>query len=219
MEHVELEHISKAYGRQVVLDDISLSVKKGEVIALLGPNGVGKTTLMREILSRCPWRHGYLPELNPLYDDMYVREYLQVMLRLEQPGTSGTAGTSGQSDKDIVEDLITRVGLTPEANKRIRQLSKGYKQRVGLAQAMLGNPELLILDEPTTGLDPNQLVDIRALIRDLGRDRTVIISTHILQEVREMCNRVWILSHGKIRVDLPIDEIDDLETLFIENVR
>lgn len=216
MEHVELEHISKAYGRQVVLDDISLSVKKGEVIALLGPNGVGKTTLMREILSRCPWRHGYLPELNPLYDDMYVREYLQVMLRLEQPGT---AGTSGQSDKDVVEDLITRVGLTPEANKRIRQLSKGYKQRVGLAQAMLGNPELLILDEPTTGLDPNQLVDIRALIRDLGRDRTVIISTHILQEVREMCNRVWILSHGKIRVDLPIDEIDDLETLFIENVR
>lgn len=213
MNRVELEHISKAYGQQVVLDDISLSIKKGEVIALLGPNGVGKTTLMREILSRCPWRHGYLPELNPLYDDMYVREYLQVMLRLEQPGTSG------QSDKDVVEDLITRVGLTPEANKRIRQLSKGYKQRVGLAQAMLGNPELLILDEPTTGLDPNQLVDIRALIRDLGRDRTVIISTHILQEVREMCNRVWILSHGKIRVDLPIDEIDDLETLFIENVR
>lgn len=208
MEACELEHISKAYGKQVVLDDISLSIEKGQVIALLGQNGAGKTTLMKEILSRCPWSHGYLPELNPLYEDMYVREYLEFMLRMEQSGSA----TAGKTD---INDLIGRVGLTPEANKRIRQLSKGYKQRVGLAQAMLNNPELLILDEPTTGLDPHQLIDIRALIRDLGRDRTVILSTHILQEVREMCDRVWILSHGKIAADMPVDEIEDIEKLFI----
>lgn len=208
MEACELEHISKAYGKQVVLDDISLSIEKGQVIALLGQNGAGKTTLMKEILSRCPWSHGYLPELNPLYEDMYVREYLDFMLRMEQSGSA----TAGKTD---INDLIGRVGLTPEANKRIRQLSKGYKQRVGLAQAMLNNPELLILDEPTTGLDPHQLIDIRALIRDLGRDRTVILSTHILQEVREMCDRVWILSHGKIAADMPVDEIEDIEKLFI----
>lgn len=208
MEACELEHISKAYGKQVVLDDISLSIEKGQVIALLGQNGAGKTTLMKEILSRCPWSHGYLPELNPLYEDMYVREYLEFMFRMEQSGSA----TAGKTD---INDLIGRVGLTPEANKRIRQLSKGYKQRVGLAQAMLNNPELLILDEPTTGLDPHQLIDIRALIRDLGRDRTVILSTHILQEVREMCDRVWILSHGKIAADMPVDEIEDIEKLFI----
>lgn len=202
----KLDHIDKAYGQHVVLDDISLEIEQGEVIALLGQNGVGKTTLMREILSRCDWRHGYLPENNPLYMDMYVREYLEFMDRLEGKGSD-------------IEELIERVGLSKEANKHIRELSKGYKQRVGLAQAMIGDPELLVLDEPTTGLDPNQLVDIRALIRELGRNKTVILSTHILQEVKEMCTRVWILSKGKLVVNKPIGEIDDLAELFAEVTR
>jgi ABC-2 type transport system ATP-binding protein len=168
-----------------------------------------------------------LPELNPLYEDMYVREYLRffVSLRSKEQGA--------KSQDKVVEELIERVGLTSEANKRVGQLSKGYKQRVGLAQAMIGNPELLILDEPTTGLDPNQLEDIRALIRNLANPisnndtvasdvqcpyngRTVILSTHILQEVKQMCSRVIIINHGEIKVDKPISEIEDLEQTFRE---
>ena len=133
---------------------------------------------------------------------MYVREYLQFMARLDGVG------------KDRVETLIERVGLTPEVNKKIGELSKGYRQRVGLAQALLSDPDLLILDEPTTGLDPNQLTEIRQLIRDLGRDRTVILSTHIMQEVSAMCNRVVILDHGEIKADRLIEEVEDLEELF-----
>ena len=155
-----------------------------------------------------PERVGYLPEQNPLYEEMYVREYLTFMYNLR-----GTM-YEGETAEVRVETLIKRVGLTPEAHKRIGQLSKGYRQRVGLAQALLGDPDLLVLDEPTTGLDPNQLVEIRHLIKQLGRDRMVILSTHILQEVREICDRIVILDHGEIKADKPIGEVKDLEQLF-----
>jgi ABC-2 type transport system ATP-binding protein len=153
---------------------------------------------------------GFLPEQNPLYEDMYVREYLRFFVSLRSK-------EQGAKNKDqLVEELIERVGLQREAHKKIGQLSKGYRQRVGLAQAMIGDPELLILDEPTTGLDPNQLEDIRALIREMGAQRTVILSTHILQEVKQMCNRVIIIDHGEVKVDKPISEIADLEATFRE---
>ena len=181
-----LQHINKSYGKQLVLNNISLSMEDGEVVGT----------------AKVPDRIGYLPERNPLYDEMFVREYLLFMAKLQD------------TDAERVEILIRRVGLTPEAHKRIGQLSKGYRQRVGLAQALLNDPDLLVLDEPTTGLDPNQLVEIRTLIRQLGRDRMVILSTHILQEVREMCDRVIILDHGTIKADKPINEISNLETLF-----
>lgn len=209
---MRLEHIDKYYGQQHVLSDVSFAMQDGEVLGLLGPNGAGKSTLMKVIvglvqaqgLIQVPDRIGYLPERNPLYDEMFVREYLLFMARLGKV----------IRPQERVEILIQRVGLTPEAHKRIGQLSKGYRQRVGLAQALLNDPDLLVLDEPTTGLDPNQLVEIRTLIRQLGRDRMVILSTHILQEVREMCDRVVILDHGVIKADCPIGEIDNLETLF-----
>lgn len=209
---MRLEHIDKYYGQQHVLCDVSFAMQDGEVLGLLGPNGAGKSTLMKVIvglvhaqgLIQVPERIGYLPERNPLYDEMFVREYLLFMARLGKV----------VRPQERVEILIQRVGLTPEAHKRIGQLSKGYRQRVGLAQALLNDPDLLVLDEPTTGLDPNQLVEIRTLIRQLGRDRMVILSTHILQEVREMCDRVVILDHGIIKADCPIGEIDNLETLF-----
>lgn len=217
MSGLALKHINKSFGTQHVLHDISLSMKDGEVLGLLGPNGAGKSTLMKIIVGlyrpegkdcalKIPRRIGYLPEQNPLYNEMFVREYLLFMARLgyvEEP-------------RERVEILIARVGLMPEAHKKIGELSKGYRQRVGLAQALLVDPDLLVLDEPTTGLDPNQLVEIRTLIRQLGRDRMVILSTHILQEVREMCDRVVILDHGHIKADKPIGEIEDLEELFRE---
>lgn len=217
---VELKHICKRFGRQQVLNDVNLTISDGEVVGLLGPNGAGKSTLMKILIGLwqadsgsvvAPATHGYLPEQNPLYEDMYVREYLRFMAKFYS-----------RNPNLVAETMIERVGLTPEANKKIGQLSKGYRQRVGLAQALIGDPELLILDEPTTGLDPNQLDDIRTLIRGLAtaqnesRGRIVILSTHILQEVKEMCSRVVILSHGQIMVDKPISEIDDLETLFRE---
>jgi ABC-2 type transport system ATP-binding protein len=233
---VTLSHINKHIGKQHVLKDICLSIDNGEIVGLLGPNGAGKSTLMKIMVGvwdatsgevQVPKAIGYLPELNPLYEDMYVREYLRffVSLRSKEQGA--------KSQDKVVEELIERVGLTSEANKRVGQLSKGYKQRVGLAQAMIGNPELLILDEPTTGLDPNQLEDIRALIRNLANPisnsdtvasdvqcpyngRTVILSTHILQEVKQMCSRVIIINHGEIKVDKPISEIEDLEQTFRE---
>lgn len=221
---VRIEHLNKTIGKQQVLRDISLSINDGEVVGLLGPNGAGKSTLMKILVGlweenkeqrtknkeQCvievPKEIGYLPEQNPLYEEMYVAEYLLFMAQLDKEQK-----TKG---KERVEVLIERVGLTPERHKKIGQLSKGYKQRVGLAQALLGDPDLLILDEPTTGLDPNQLTEIRSLIRELGKDRTVILSTHIMQEVREMCDRVVILDHGQIKADTPISEIDDLEQLF-----
>ena len=210
---IKIEHINKAFGAQQVLRDVNLEIPAGQVLGLLGPNGAGKSTLMKILIGlwkadsgtvSVPERIGYLPENNPLYEEMYVTEYLEFMAKM----------TNVQDPMSNVNALIERVGLTPERHKHIRELSKGYRQRVGLAQALLGNPELLILDEPTTGLDPNQLVEIRALIRDLGKERTVILSTHIMQEVREMCDRVVILDHGVIKADQPIDQIKDLEALF-----
>lgn len=210
---IRIEHIHKSFGAQQVLKDINLEIPAGQVLGLLGPNGAGKSTLMKILIGlwkpdngsvSVPARIGYLPENNPLYEEMYVVEYLQFMAQM----------TNDKCQMTNVDALIDRVGLTPEKHKHIRELSKGYRQRVGLAQALLGDPELLILDEPTTGLDPNQLVEIRALIRSLGKDRTVILSTHIMQEVREMCDRVVILDHGEIKADKPINEIKDLEALF-----
>lgn len=241
---IRIEHLNKHIGKQHVLKDVNLTIGDGEVIGLLGPNGAGKSTLMKIMVGvwdatsgevQVPKSVGFLPEQNPLYEDMYVREYLRFFVELR------THSQLPISHSQQVEDLINRVGLTSEANKKIGQLSKGYRQRVGLAQAMIGDPELLILDEPTTGLDPNQLEDIRALIRNLGnpsvstgvcadlqpegrstnyralaRSATVILSTHILQEVKQMCSRVIIIDHGEIKVDKPISEIEDLEQTFRE---
>lgn len=240
---VSIQHISKSFGSQKVLNDVSLEIPAGQIVGLLGPNGAGKSTLMKILIGlwsadsgkiSVPERIGYLPENNPLYEEMYVTEYLQFMAKM----------TNDKCQMTNVDALIDKVGLTPERHKHIRELSKGYRQRVGLAQALLGDPELLILDEPTTGLDPNQLVEIRALIRDLtanresvcqseGRsvskavcqqsglsaERSIILSTHIMQEVREMCDRVVILDHGTVKADLPIDQIDNLETLFHEKTQ
>ena len=241
---IQIQHLNKHIGKQHVLKNVNLTIDDGEVIGLLGPNGAGKSTLMKIMVGvweatsgevHVPKSIGFLPEQNPLYEDMYVREYLRFFVELR------TNSQLPMSHSQLVEDLVERVGLTPEANKKVRQLSKGYRQRVGLAQAMIGNPELLILDEPTTGLDPNQLEDIRALIRNLGnpsvstgvcadlqpegrstnyralaRSATVILSTHILQEVKQMCTRVIIINHGEIKVDKPISEIEDLEQTFRE---
>ena len=227
---IHVEHLYKSIGKTSILNDVCLHVGEGEVVGLLGPNGAGKSTMMKVLTGL--WkaekgrvevcgvdvllnpddvhRHiGYLPEQNPLYADMYVREYLLFIARMRKSNQQ-----SAVSNQQAVEHLIDLVGLTPQANKRIRELSKGYKQRVGLAAAMMGDPEVLILDEPTTGLDPNQLDDIRALIRDLGKHHTVILSTHILQEVKAICSRVVIIDHGQIRLDQPLNEIEDLEQTF-----
>lgn len=227
---VSIQHISKSFGSQKVLNDVSLEIPAGQIVGLLGPNGAGKSTLMKILIGlwsadsgtvSAPSRIGYLPENNPLYEEMYVTEYLQFMAKM----------TNDKCQMTNVDALIDKVGLTPERHKHIRELSKGYRQRVGLAQALIGDPELLILDEPTTGLDPNQLVEIRSLIKSLSggaglstfdfrlKSRSVILSTHIMQEVREMCDRVVILDHGTVKADLPIDQIDNLETLFHEKTQ
>ncbi len=243
---IRIEHINKSFGSQQVLRDVTLEIPDGQIVGLLGPNGAGKSTLMKILMGlwrpdsgsvSVPERIGYLPENNPLYEDMYVSEYLAFMA-----GLTNSQLSIVNSQLSNISSLIALVGLTPERHKHIRSLSKGYRQRVGLAQALLGNPELLILDEPTTGLDPNQLVEIRSLIKSLAKlpplrgeelrsierpvdgRRTplgwgcpsVILSTHIMQEVREMCDRVIILDHGTIKADLPIDQIENLETLFHE---
>lgn len=235
---IRIEHINKSFGSQQVLRDVTLEIPDGQIVGLLGPNGAGKSTLMKILMGlwrpdsgsvSVPERIGYLPENNPLYEDMYVSEYLAFMAGLTsvspKDGLSGEAGLNSVSE--AVNSLNDLVGLTPERHKHIRELSKGYRQRVGLAQALLGDPELLILDEPTTGLDPNQLVEIRSLIKSLSKlppsgggtgwgCPSIILSTHIMQEVREMCDRVIILDHGTIKADLPIDQIENLETLFHE---
>lgn len=218
---VRLENICKSFGKQQVLRDVSLAIGEGEIVGLLGPNGAGKSTLMKIVIGlwqadsgqvTAPRRIGYLPERNPLYEEMYVREYLQFMARMTEDEKGRKQGLASRFVG--VEELIARVGLTAEAHKKIGHLSKGYRQRVGLAQALLGEPEMLILDEPTTGLDPNQLVEIRDLIRTEGKQRTIILSTHILQEVQEVCSRVVILDHGVVKMDKPIGEIENLEETF-----
>jgi len=225
MTTIDIRHLKKTIGKQTILRDLDLTVEEGEVVGLLGPNGAGKSTLMKILTGLWPATEGdvcvcgvdmranphkvapmigYLPENNPLYDDMYIREYLEFMARI-----------GDGIPKARVQEVIDMVGLMPEISKKIGQLSKGYRQRVGLAQALLQDPKLLVLDEPTTGLDPNQLEDIRSLIRDLGRNRTVILSTHILQEVKMMCNRVIIIHKGCLKAD--ISNLDtDLEKLFHE---
>lgn len=210
---IEISHISRSFGEQAVLRDISFQIGEGEVVGFLGPNGAGKTTTMRILAGALDYRNGsakicsvevadnpletkknvgYLPEQNPLYTDMYVREYLNFVAETYR---------LGNEKQKRVEEMIDLVGLRPEIRKKIGQLSKGYRQRVGLAQALIHNPKVLILDEPTTGLDPNQLVEIRNLIKEIGKNRTVLFSTHILQEIEAVCNRVIIINKGEIVAD------------------
>jgi ABC-2 type transport system ATP-binding protein len=213
---IEVHAISKNYGAQKALDQVSFTIQKGEIVGFLGPNGAGKSTLMKILTTYLSADEGtaivngfdvstqqksvqqsigYLPEHNPLYLDLYVREYLEF-----------NANVYGVSQSRI-EEVILLTGLMSERHKKIGQLSKGYRQRVGLANALLHNPDVLILDEPTTGLDPNQLVEIRNVIRNVGKDKTVFLSTHIMQEVEAICDRVIIIDHGKIVTDKKIDRL------------
>lgn len=213
---IEVQNISKNYGAQKALNNISFTLKKGEIVGFLGPNGAGKSTLMKILTSYIDADSGtavvngfnvasqtkdvqksigYLPEHNPLYLDLYVREYLAFNADVYKV------------DKKRIDEVIQLTGLTPEAHKKIGQLSKGYRQRIGLATALLHDPEVLILDEPTTGLDPNQLAEIRELIKNIGKDKTVFLSTHIMQEVEAICDRVIIIKKGEIVADNKLQQI------------
>ncbi len=221
---IEVNSISKSYGSQKALDAVSFTINKGEIVGFLGPNGAGKSTLMKILTTYISADSGsakvngfdvdteqksvqksvgYLPEHNPLYLDLYVREYLEF-----------NAGVYSVSKKRI-EEVIELTGLTTESHKKIGQLSKGYRQRVGLATALLHDPEVLILDEPTTGLDPNQLLEIRRVIKNAGKDKTVFLSTHIMQEVEAICDRVIIIDKGKIVADKKLDNLVQEETHII----
>lgn len=213
---IEVKDISKSYGNQKALDAVSFSIARGEIVGFLGPNGAGKSTLMKILTT---FLHadegtatvnghdvsagqmavqrsvGYLPEHNPLYLDLYVKEYLAFNADVYKVA------------KSRIDEVIQLTGLTPEAHKKIGQLSKGYRQRVGLATALLHEPQVLILDEPTTGLDPNQLVEIRELIKNIGADKTVFLSTHIMQEVEAICDRVIIINNGKIVTDRKLNNL------------
>lgn len=216
---ITVENLTKEYSKQKAVNEASFTVNKGEIVGFLGPNGAGKSTTMKIIscfipptrgtVSVCGYdvekepeavkpKIGYLPESNPLYYDMYVKEYLQFVARVQKL----------QNRKAKVADIIEKTGLTLEQKKKIGQLSKGYKQRVGLAQALIHDPEVLILDEPTSGLDPNQLAEIRSLIISMGREKTVLLSTHIMQEVQAMCDRVIIINRGNIVAN---DQTDRLQ--------
>jgi len=224
---IQVKEVSKYYGQQAALQSVSLEVKKGEIVGFLGPNGAGKSTLMKIITTYLAadegqvkvcqenveenplsirQKIGYLAEHNPLYLEMYIKEYLDFIADLY--------GCS----KQRVNDIIYLTGLSPEQHKKIGELSKGYRQRVGLAAALIHEPEVLILDEPTTGLDPNQLVEIRTLIKNSGKNKTVMLSTHIMQEVEKMCNRVIIINKGKIVADEQLESLKakkiDLESYF-----
>lgn len=209
---LDIQGVTKYYGSQLALDKVSFRAGQGEVVGLLGPNGAGKSTLMKIITCYLPPSEGsvtvcghsiyddpvevrrsigYLPEHNPLYVEMYVREFLRF--------TAGIFHLDHVEQR--VDEVVARTGLTPEVNKKIGQLSKGYRQRVGLAQALIHDPDVLILDEPTTGLDPNQLEEIRSLIRTVGKQKVVLLSTHIMQEVEAMCNRAIIINQGHIVSD------------------
>lgn len=213
---IEVNNISKSYGTQKALDAISFSIQKGEIVGFLGPNGAGKSTLMKILTTyllsdegsaivngndvstntkEVQRSIGYLPEHNPLYLDLYVREYLAFNADVYKVA------------KSRIEEVIQLTGLSTESHKKISQLSKGYRQRVGLANALLHNPDVLILDEPTTGLDPNQLMEIRNVIKNVGKDKTVFLSTHIMQEVEAICDRVIIIDKGKIVADKKLDNL------------
>ncbi|MBD3890161.1 gliding motility-associated ABC transporter ATP-binding subunit GldA [Olleya marilimosa] len=215
---IKVENITKVYGSQKALNNISFEINRPEIVGFLGPNGAGKSTMMKILTTyinptsgdaEVNGHHiltdtknvqksvGYLPEHNPLYLEQYVREYLSFNANVYKV------------DKSRIEEVIKLTGLTPEAHKTIGQLSKGYRQRVGLANALLHNPEVLILDEPTTGLDPNQLIDIRNLIKNLGKDKTVFLSTHIMQEVEAMCDRVIIINKGEIVANKKLKDLRD----------
>lgn len=215
---IEVINISKSYGEQKALDSVSFSINKGEIVGFLGPNGAGKSTLMKILTTYISADEGkalinnndvvnnskavqkavgYLPEHNPLYLDLYVREYLAFNADVYK------------TPKTRIEEVITLTGLTSESNKKIGELSKGYRQRVGLACALLHDPEVLILDEPTTGLDPNQLVEIRELIKNIGKNKTVFLSTHIMQEVEAICDRIIIINNGKIVTDKKLNQISE----------
>ena len=226
----EVRNVFKYYGEQAAVKGISFSVKSGEIVGFLGPNGAGKSTTMKMITGFIPatsgeilvsgmpvgtdqlnpkQKIGYLPENNPLYLDMYVREYLDFV--------AGIYKLSNRSER--VDAMIDALGLEIEQNKKIGALSKGYRQRVGLAQAMIHDPEVLILDEPTSGLDPNQLVEIRELIRKIGKEKTLMLSTHIMQEAEAICDRVVILSKGEIVADTPTQRLHSdsgIKTVFVE---
>ena len=224
---ISIKNVSKFYGEQTALQSVSLNIKKGEVVGFLGPNGAGKSTLMKIIACYLSANQGevkvcgldvqedslsirskvgYLPEHNPMYLDMYIKEYLEFV-----------AGVYN-IPKDRISEMIKMTGISAEQHKKIGELSKGFRQRVGLASALIHNPEVLILDEPTTGLDPNQLSEIRSLIKEIGENKTVLLSTHIMQEVDKMCSRVVIINKGKIVDDQSISIIQekgiDLETHF-----
>lgn len=218
---ISVKNISKAYGKQLALKNISFEVNKSEVVGFLGPNGAGKSTMMKIITCYIPptegdvsvcgldiWNYslelrkkiGYLSEANPLYYDMYVTEFLEFI-----------AGIHGLKNKrERVASVISQTNLEIEKHKKIGALSRGYKQRVGLAQALIHDPEVLILDEPTTGLDPNQLIEIRELIRKCGKSKTVLLSTHIMQEVEAVCDRAIIINRGEIVLDMPIEKISEM---------
>lgn len=214
-----IREVSKNYGAQKAVNNISFSLEPGEIVGFLGPNGAGKSTTMKMMTGyispdsgsisvngisvtekplEAKKKIGYLPEANPLYYDMYVREYLQFAAGLHNLGSH---------TKERVEAVISMTGLTPEAHKKAGQLSKGYKQRVGLAAALIHDPEILILDEPTSGLDPNQIIEIREVIRNLGQQKTILFSTHILQEVEALCERVIIINKGQIIADASLNEL------------
>ena len=211
---LKIKNLTKKFGEQVALSNININIEKNEIIGLLGANGAGKSTLMKSIVGglkidsgeilfnnkdittnevETKSKIGFLPENNPLYLDMFVKEYLQFVANIHK------------IPYENVEKVINLVGLTPEKSKKIKQLSKGYKQRVGLAQAIVHRPDLLILDEPTNGLDPNQIVEIRNLIKEIGQEKTIIISTHIMQEVEALCSRVILIHKGNIIQVCPID--------------
>jgi len=222
---ITVQNISKFYGEQKALNDISFTIKKGEIVGFLGPNGAGKSTMMKILTTyinssegnaivndfdvttqqeNVQQSVGYLPEHNPLYLDMYVKEYLSFNADIYKV------------KKERIEEVIALTGLTPEAHKRINQLSKGYRQRIGLANALLHNPDVLILDEPTTGLDPNQLVEIRELIKSFGKEKTIFLSTHIMQEVEAICDRVIIINKGELVIDTPLSELKSNQEQLIE---
>ncbi len=227
---IEVTNLTKYYGEQAAVNNISFTINKGEIVGFLGPNGAGKSTTMKIITGfigstsgevkvcgitvdensiESRRKIGYLPENNPLYTDMYVKEYLMFVAQIYKV----------KNAKARVAEMIKKVGLEVEQNKKIGQLSKGYRQRVGLAQAIIHDPEVLILDEPTSGLDPNQLVEIRALIKEIGKEKTVMLSTHIMQEVEAICDRVIIIRKGEIVADgkaseLQVDEAH--QVVFIE---